>query len=30
MNESNSATTALTQMGLFENGHICKLKNSLL
>ena len=30
MNEFNSAITALTQMGLFEIGHISKLKNSLL
>ena len=30
MNKNNSATTALTQRGLLENGHISKLKNTLL
>ena len=30
MNENNSATTALTQRGLFERGHIRKFKHALL
>ena len=29
MNENNSATTALTQRGLLENGHMSNLKNAL-
>ena len=29
MNENNSATTALTQSGLSENGHISKPNNAL-
>ena len=30
MNENNSVTTSLTQRGLFEHGHISKLKYALL